>query len=171
NLNEAVIIQDNCLFSHVTAQFNFTTYDVRRDQDTINTNNMRRDIMVPSFEDCEDEDSQWQPYWYARVLNIYHANIHFHGRPKAEKIELLWVRWFGKDPDSAGGPSILRLNRVGFVPASDAEAFGFLDPALVLRACHLIPAFNSGRTLNLLGPSFARDVGPQGDWEKYYVMR
>jgi hypothetical protein len=86
-------------------------------------------------------------------------------------MEFLFVRWFGLDADWNAGPSHLRLDRVGYVQEDDAEAFGFLDPAHVLRACHLIPAFSVGRTAELLGPSFARDDNRHGDWENYYVNR
>ncbi|RDB17802.1 hypothetical protein Hypma_000674 [Hypsizygus marmoreus] len=56
-----------------------------------------------------------------------------------------------------GGPATLRLDRVGFVPGDDPDAFSFIDPALVIRACHLVPAFSLGRTFRLLRPSVARD--------------
>ncbi|KAF8871116.1 hypothetical protein BD779DRAFT_483746 [Infundibulicybe gibba] len=39
-----VIIRDHHIFSHATASFNYTTYDVRRDQDTINVNSSRCNI-------------------------------------------------------------------------------------------------------------------------------
>jgi hypothetical protein len=63
-----------------------------------------------------------------------------------------------------------RLPKVGFVPDSPT-AFGFLDPSLVLRACHLIPAFADGRTDDLLrhGPTAARPCGEVNDWTAFYV--
>jgi len=36
---------------------------------------------------------------------------------------------------------------------NDTEPFGFVDPACATRAVHLIPAFEHGRTAELLGPS------------------
>jgi len=68
------------------------------------------------------------------------------------------------------GPSNLCLDRVGFVPSEDADAFGFLDPELIIHACHLIPAFALGQNLWLLGRSTARD-SLAGDWENYYINR
>ena len=121
--------------------------------------------MLPSFEDVAEH-----PYWYARVLGIYHTHVFFHSEKKARKVEFLWVRWFGKDADWNAGPDSLRHDRVGYVPSSDADAFGFLDPKLVLRACHLIPSFHWGKTLRLLGPSIVRDSN-EGDWTNYYVNR
>jgi len=80
------------------------------------------------------------------------------------------VRWFGEEPGWLGGARHLRLDKVGYISEEDPEAFGFLDPSEVLRACHLIPAFVEGKTTSLLGPSIARD-GKDGDWANYYVMR
>ncbi|KAF8965639.1 hypothetical protein BDZ97DRAFT_2057933 [Flammula alnicola] len=166
-----VIVQNNFIFSHATASFNYTTYDVRRDQDTINVNSGRRDVMLPSFEDSSDENNQDNhPYWYARILGIYHANVFFDSKSKAERVDFLFVRWLGRDMEWNSGPSNLRLDRIGFVSSRDHDAFGFLDPALVIRACHLIPAFHWGTSIRLLGPSTARDSS-KGDWENYYVNR
>lgn len=158
------------MFQHATAAFNYTTYDLRRDQDTINTNGQRRDVMVSSNEDAGEGNEPPHPYWYARVLGIFHAKV-FHPRNRLpERMEFLWVRWFGRDPEWNGGPKHLRLDRVGFVPEGDPDAFGFIDPAQVIRACHLIPAFALNMTTTLLGPSSARD-NPRGDWTNYYVNR
>jgi len=161
-----VIIKDNLIFTHATAAFNYTTYDIRRDQDTVNINSGRQDVMLPSFE----EENQTHPYWYARVLGIYHANVFYGQARKPERVDFLFVRWFGRDVDQNSGPANLHLERVGFVPSEDADAFGFLDPELIIRACHLIPAFALGRNLRLLGRSTARD-SLVGDWENYYINR
>ncbi|KAF8256632.1 hypothetical protein EI94DRAFT_1821442 [Lactarius quietus] len=70
-----------------------------------------------------------------------------------------------------GGPGTCRLDRIGWVPESDPSgAFGFLDPARVIRACHLIPAFSYGKTTSLLSASQARDF-LTADWVNYYVSR
>jgi len=61
---------------------------------------------------------------------------------------------------------------VGFVEDSDELAFGFLDPSLVIRGCHLIPRFASGRTNALMsyqGPTVARAPGCTEDWTNFYV--
>ena len=64
-----------------------------------------------------------------------------------------------------------RLLRLGFVPGNDEAAFGFLDPAQVIRAVHLIPAFAWGLTTKYLPPSsIARgEKDPVNDWQLYYV--
>lgn len=164
---DEIHFQHNCIFEHKTASFNYTTYDVRRDQDTINTGGTRSHVMIPSYEDGED----CHPFWYARVLGIFHANVFYQDFSKPRRFEFLTVRWFGLDPDWLSGARHLRLDRLGYVPEEDPEAFGFLNPSEVLRACHLIPAFSEGRTTDLLGPSVARDSAIKGDWTNYYVMR
>ncbi|KAJ7241209.1 hypothetical protein B0H12DRAFT_1074570 [Mycena haematopus] len=59
-----------------------------------------------------------------------------------------------------------RLPKIGFVSEEDPNAFGFLDPALVLRGCHLVPAFAGGRTSQLLktvSSTAARPLGKTDD--------
>jgi len=166
---EDVKIQYNTIFSHVTATFHYTAYDMTQDYDSINCNNRngRRDVMLRACDDAR------HPFWYARVLGIYHANCYFgpNGSSRPDRVEFLFVRWFGRDPDWQGGPRTCRLDQIGWVPEDDPSgAFGFLDPARVIRACHLIPAFAYGKTPHLLHPSQARDFST-GDWVNYYVSR
>ena len=88
-------------------------------------------------------------------------------------MEVLWVRWFGKDSTYRAGPEAQRLDCVGFVTDDDdTEPFGFLDPRYVIHGCHLIPAFAHGQTNELLGPSIARgDPTETEDWRYYYIDR
>ena len=59
-------------------------------------------------------------------------------------MDLLWVRWFGRELGYASGWDTRRLHRLGFIPHDQPDAFGFLDPADVIRGIHLIPAFAHG---------------------------
>ena len=89
-------------------------------------------------------------------------------------MNFLWVCWFGKDLTYHSGPQARRLDRIGFVTDSDdTEPFCFLDPAYIIRAVHLIPAFAYGQTDELLlGPSIAcHDRKSTVDWKYYYVNR
>ena len=64
------------------------------------------------------------------------------------------------------------LPKAGFVPDHpDHAPFGFLDPLLVLRRCHIILSFPDGRTHELLapGPSLARLPGEVDNWAAFYV--
>lgn len=165
------------MFAHKVLRVNYTTYDVRRAQDSINPTSRRRDIMVYADEDQSLPHAH--PFWYARVLGVFHAWVVHSGEKSkslnAQRMEFVWVRWMGRDSDarSRGGWKTLRLDRVGFVPHdADSAPFGFLDPAHILRGAHLIPAFAHGRTDDLLqGPTLARDPGELDDWQFFYVNR
>jgi len=166
-----VRIVDNRIYSAKVLRVNYTTYDVRRDQDSMNPSTERRDIMVLSPEEGEDA----HPYWYARVIGVFHARV-LHTGPQAvnrsvQHMEFLWVRWFGIVPGHKYGFKVARLPKVGFVPDTDDQAFGFLDPSLVIRGCHLIPAFADGRTSELLTTqnTAARLPGEIDDYAAYYV--
>ncbi|KAK7042827.1 GLOBIN domain-containing protein [Favolaschia claudopus] len=174
DLADVNIVRDR-LYTHKILRVNYTTYDLRRDQDTINTRT-HPDIMVLAHED--EDDSRAHPYWYARIVGIFHAEVRHVGprsknTAKLHRMDFLWVRWFGRDTTHSAGWLAKRLHRVGFIPASepDLSVFGFLDPAEIVRAVHLIPAFHYGRTTELLGPSIARhfDDENQEDYEYYYV--
>lgn len=163
-------IVGNKLYSHKVLRVNYTTYDVRRDQDSMNPRT-HSDVMVCSRE----TESGGHPYWYACVLGIFHADVFLRGRNvrnrSVQRMEFLWVRWFGIDADHRWGRTVARLPKVGFVEESDPDAFGFLDPSLVLRGCHLIPAFADGRTSQLLAcpHSVGRPADETDDWQAYYV--
>jgi len=116
------------------------------------------------------------PYWYASVIGIFHAEVQHTGPRsrdfKPKRMEFLWVRWLGVVPAHSFGRKKARLPKVGFVPDSDEFAFGFLDPALVIRGCHLLPSFVDGKTTDLLateGPTEARTNGDRDDWTNFYV--
>lgn len=166
-----VRILDNRIYSSKVLRVNFTSYDVRREQDSMNPRN-HCNVMVLSPESGDDV----HPFWYAQVLGVFHARI-LHVDPNAtnksvQNIEFLWVRWLGLVPNHRFGFKHARLPKVGFVPSTDPLAFGFLDPSLVLRGCHLVPAFADGRTSDLLPVvhSAARSPNEHNDWVAFYVM-
>lgn len=121
------------------------------------------------------EDDDTHPYWYARILGVFHANVIHRGgdAPSFEprQMDFLWVRWFGRDPNNyRSGWKAKRLHRLGFIPADVPGAFGFLDPQQIIRGIHLIPAFAHGRTSLLLPPSIARPLHDKDkDWKFFYV--
>ena len=183
NDRQSLRIQGERIFSVQTCRLHYTTYDTQRESDTINPTYCA-DVMVRAPDEQESAEDQGtstcEPYWYARVLGIYHANVSTshpeapNGR-QVRRMDFLWVRWFGAEPRYAHGFGQARLPKIGFVPSDDKYAFGFLDPAQVIRCCHLIPAFNAGRTSDLLPckQSDARRTqgtkGDQDDWINYYV--
>ena len=167
----SVRIVNNTIFSAKQLSINYTMYDIRRDRDMINTNT-RRYVMLQSPE----IGTGAHPYWYAQVLGIYHASVSttHPAAPKhsAQHMQFLWVRWLGVEPDYCSGSKVARLPKVGFVQDVDEDAFGFLDPDLIIRGCHLIPDFNSGRTCDLMsynGPTVAWSPEEKDDWTNLYV--
>jgi hypothetical protein len=148
-------------------QVYYTTYDLRREYDTINPRT-HGDIMVLSGETTPSH-----PYWYARVLGVFHMEVWLNtgSRPIKRHLELLWVRWLAVLRNYKSGLNQARLPKIAFVEESDPDAFGFLDPGQVIRGAHLIPAFASGRGVNSLryGKSLARPGEQLDDWEEHYV--
>lgn len=166
-----LVFDNDYLYKHATVQFNYTTYDVRRERDVVKPGSA---IMLPNREDSDDTAGDVRhPFWYAVVLGIHHVRVsHAPTQTQGLRMDFLWVRWLGLDPDWKGGDSTCQLERVGFVPfGNDAggPAFGFVDPATVIRACHLIPAFAEGTTTGLMPPSKFRQA--DGDYVNFYVNR
>ena len=88
----------------------------------------------------------------------------------AQLINFLFVRWFGRDLSFRSGFKAKRLPRLGFIDSEDSGAFGFLDAQQIIRGVHLIPAFNHGKTTELLGVSMARQPKENHeDWMFYYI--
>ena len=113
------------------------------------------------------------------MIGIFHTQLLYqdpetqkiHG---PEKIEFLWVRWFGHDLPYHRGWVAKRLHCIGFIPDVDdpdmPEPFSFLDPKDVIRGIHLIPAFAHGHTADLLTPSIVHQPEENNeDWLYYYV--
>jgi hypothetical protein len=167
-----IIIHKNRLFRHHVMRVNYTTYDLRRDQDSINPRT-HPDIFVLSGETPENSADP-HPYWYARVIGIFHAQV-LHVGPQSksselQRMEFLFVRWFGNDMDYSAGWKTKKLHRLGFI-SEDRNPFGFLDPMHVVRGVHIIPAFAHGQTCDVLGPSkIARPFNStDDDWQYFYV--
>lgn len=151
-------------------QVNYTTYDMRREQDSLNPRT-HANVMVLS----QEKEADAHPYWYAHIIGIYHTLVRHESSHDPIPIKFLFVHWYGLDLDrtSCFGWKRCQLPKVGFVPDDSnagSSAFGFLDPAQVIRGVHLIPSFAEGLTDDLLEPSFAR-LEHEGDfdWRCYYV--
>ena len=122
--------------------------------------------MVLAHED-EGEEDERHPYWYAKVLGIFHVNVRISGPGNFEvmRMDFLWVHWFGRDPDHSGGFKKHRLHRIGLLDSTDPESFGFINPSDVLRAIHLIPAFSIAKT-----PAPPEDLDTdENDTDYFYV--
>ena len=158
-----LIICDEAIYCYPLIRFNFTTYDVRRDQDIIHPAFDKKDIMVY----CPGLDGPF-PWKYARVQGIFHAIVQTATLSTPKKF-FLWVRWFTPIDVNFIPAQARSYPRVSFVPhqSNEDEPFGFIDPEHVIRGCHLIPAFKLGRTFDLLPPSVARDKN--GDQKAFCV--
>jgi hypothetical protein len=168
-----IFFKNDLVYKHNVLRINYTTYDVRRAQDSINPHTEHRDIMLLA------NGSQHQ-YRYARVLGIYHTNVIYTGRGRGGKVdhhsqrmEFLWVRWF----ETVGDKTVQQgwqegmLDELKFHRITSEDAFGFVDPGDILRGCHLIPRF-------LLGKSRGEEARPRSicaqehkDWRSYYANR
>ncbi|KIJ43684.1 hypothetical protein M422DRAFT_252926 [Sphaerobolus stellatus SS14] len=168
---DEVIIRGRVLYCHQTCRINFTTYDMQRSQDTINPYNGHSDIMLHARD--EPSNPGYHPFWYARVIGIYHCLVRLRDTPNFQEIPLLWIRWFGRsDPRMRTAVNPNFMDQVGFVTAEDdTDMFGFIDPANVIRACHLIPAFHYGQSDLLCPRSVGRNNQDDLDYVHYYVNR
>ncbi|KAF8815986.1 hypothetical protein BYT27DRAFT_7185715 [Phlegmacium glaucopus] len=156
---DTVVICTNSIYQHKVLRVNYTTYDLRRLQDSINPCT-HPDIMLLSH------DNEQHPYWYARVIGIFHVDVIHTGpllkSPYKQCVDFLWIRWFGRDLDHRAGWLAQRLHRVGFLDAEQPGAFGI----------HLIPGFAYGTSTELLSPpqSVARlPLNEVQNWRYYYV--
>jgi hypothetical protein len=84
-----VIIPNSTINSVQTMQICYTTYNLRCKYNSINPRT-HSDVMVLSGESMPSH-----PYWYVRVLGIYHMEVWLNGnggsKPLKEHLEVLWV--------------------------------------------------------------------------------
>jgi hypothetical protein len=168
----SLFLKNDRIYEHQLMTIHYTTYDVRRGRDIIHTgkHTAHRDIMgllVP------EEQTETNRFWFAHVLGIYHVNVIYTGEGSSDRfttsrrLDFLWVRYYSQLGQRSSPRS---LDQLKFPPISESESFGFVDPASVLRCCHIIPAFYKGRRRILPAqvPSICRN---DRDWNVYYVNR
>jgi hypothetical protein len=104
---DTVIISNNHLYRHKVLRVNYTTYDLRRSQDSINPCT-HPNIMLLSH------DNEPHPYYYARVIGIFHVDVIHTGplskSPHNQRVDFLFIRWFGLDLDHNAGWIAQRLH-------------------------------------------------------------
>jgi hypothetical protein len=172
---DGILFKEDRIYRHRVLRINYTTYDVRRAQDTVNPNTARRDIMLLSNLQSQP-DSCVHQYKYARVLGIFHVNVIYIGPGmldyRARRMEFLWVRWYENIESSPvqDGWRDCRLDQLRFPPMDHPEAFGFVDPAHVIRAFHSIPRFVSGQQYQD-GLGISRCSRDSNDWRIYFANR
>ncbi|KAI0323247.1 hypothetical protein GY45DRAFT_1264953, partial [Cubamyces sp. BRFM 1775] len=161
----------NRMYLHKVLRINYTSYDMRREQDSINPRSHADVLMLAP-------PGEAHPYLYARLVSIFHVNAVLLDpgsdteEPEPELIHILWARWFELDTTHRAGFEARRLFRLRFANLNE-DAFTFIAPSQILRGVHLIPAFNYGRT-NIALPysSITRgeDDGEGGEDYKYYYV-
>lgn len=146
-------IRDDRLYRHRVVRFNYTSYDMRREQDSVNPRT-HPDIMLLD----PDSTPGALPYTYARVVGIFHAYARYTGPDstpamrRLQRIDMLWVRWYQLDNHAKSPFHHRRQPRLQFMDAHDPNtaAFDFVDPHVVLRAAYIMPAFYYGTTTEFL---------------------
>ncbi|KAH6907235.1 hypothetical protein BKA70DRAFT_1428201 [Coprinopsis sp. MPI-PUGE-AT-0042] len=156
--------------NEITMRVKYTTYDVRRDEDIIRLQS-KPNVMVLETQSHVADQSADDPYRYAQVIGIYHADVMFVGELRdgtrnyhSHRIDFLWVRWF----KHASPRGALRLQQLQFEDLQSPNAFGFLDPAEVVRGVHLIPCFASGQAKPTKSICSASE---RPEWNIYYLNR
>ena len=172
NCPDKVLFKHDHIYLHHILRINYTTYDVRRSQDVVNASTLHCNVMVLAEENADQDPSQFHPFRYARVLGVYHVNVVYMGPGivgyEPRRMEFLRVRWYR----AVGviGWRDYKLDCIRFPPLADEDAFGFIDPSDVLRACHIIPSFARGKT-HSDGRGLSLCARDSSDWAVYYVNR
>lgn len=175
----AVLFRYDRLYQHNILRVNYTSYDVRRSQDTINARTSHCNVMTLAENvdgaSISATTTSSRPYLYARVLGTYHANVFYNGPKKANyqqshRIDFLWVRWYEQLGSKRCAWSSRKLDCLRFLPVTDDHAFGFIDPSDVLRASHIVPTFSKGQLYQGLGTKgISACAQDSHDWREYNV--
>ena len=78
--------------------------------------NRRNVLIVKDTPENDNENDNPHPYWYARILGIFHMNIRYVGANPAvskepQQMDVLFVRWFGRNFTLQAGWKAKRLFR------------------------------------------------------------
>ncbi|RXW11255.1 hypothetical protein EST38_g14600 [Candolleomyces aberdarensis] len=169
----SVVIKDHRLYQHRLLRINYTTYDVRRDQDVIHLETPQCNIMLLNSD--FSASGSHSLYLYSRVLGIYHANVSYIGvlpdgtrRYDSFRLDVVWGQWY--ETLDHPGKEEFQLDRLRLCPVGTPQSLHFIDPSDILRAVHLIPQFSLGKVDSL--PPKSRLVTPQeSEWKGYYINR
>ncbi|KAF7344219.1 hypothetical protein MVEN_01712600 [Mycena venus] len=119
-----LLIKNDRFYRHKVLRVYYTTYNVRRGQDSMNLRT-RANILTLAPEGSA------HPFAYARITGVFHVNV-VHNVPGASQfptlMEVLWVRNFRIDTSFRAGFKAKRLHRLQFLPVDDPNVFSFLNP-------------------------------------------
>lgn len=165
---DRISFKKNRIYRHKVMRTMYTTYDMRREQDSSNGRS-HPDLMVYS------QDGEY-PFWFCRMVGLFHADVVYENDTREDfevRMDFAWVRWFGREHTPDLDTNSWRPPMLSFLPGGDEyrEPFGFIDRADVVRGVHLIPAFAYGTTDEGLGTSSVRQPlnGETVDYKYYYV--
>ncbi|TFK16819.1 hypothetical protein FA15DRAFT_606329 [Coprinopsis marcescibilis] len=168
----SVVLSNNRIFSHKLMKISYTAYDVRLDEDILHVDTPRSNVMMlnASFN-RNNNDSH--PFVYAKVLGIFHADVSFlgflangHRDLSSRRLEFLWVHWYQLVEQNCE----LSLDRVSLLPTSSPSAFGFIDPASVVRCVHIIPQFSQKR-IRPDGQATSAWANDAEAWKFYFINK
>ena len=170
-----VFFKNESLYQHKIIRVNYTTYDMQRGIDIVKPEGPRCNIMLLANHTDGSESSRLHHFMYARVLGVYHTDVVYTGPGmqnfEARSFQILWVRWYevvDSDPGSSGWDSST-LEMLRFPPLHQDNSFGFVDPEVVLRGCHILPAFDKGKRESNV--NISRSAKDNKDYLLYYVGR
>ena len=129
-----LIFANNRIYKHKVLRVNYTMYDLRRAQDSLNSRT-HANFMTLSHEDDIPDHKRFL-YWFGQIISTFYAVVQYNGpgstthSMEPQHLEFLFVCWFGHDMSYRGGWKSRRLHRIGFVGADDDMAFGI--PSLPL---------------------------------------
>jgi len=168
-----VFFKHESLYQHKIIRVNYTTYDMRRGTDIVKPEGPRCNIMLLANHTDGSDSSKLHQFMYARVLGVYHADVIYTG-PGMQNFEphtfqMLWVRWYEVVDPGSSGWNTSTLDMLRFPPLHQDNSFDFVDPEVVLRGCHILPAFHKGKRKSNVNVS--RSAKDSNDYLLYYVGR
>ncbi|KAF9494121.1 hypothetical protein BDN71DRAFT_1393825, partial [Pleurotus eryngii] len=90
-----VVLVNNRLYAHKVLHINYTSYNTHRCEETLNPRT-NSDFMAMSHD-------AHNPFWYGRILHIFHVVVHHPELATNQQMDFLWVRWFGINHSFSSG--------------------------------------------------------------------
>ena len=99
-MDERIFIKDDTLYEHLLLTIDYTTYDLKRERDSIHLKFGNQAVIMysPTSQDAE-------PWLYAYIVAMYHLFVCTATDPEPKCLEFLWVRWMQRDLSQLSGPS------------------------------------------------------------------
>jgi hypothetical protein len=167
-----VSISGDVLHIHPICTFNYTTYDQRRESDTVRSANLAGGFVVLAANDLEPNF----PFWLARVNLIFHVNVCARlpcGKYTSKRLDVLFINYYHFYKRDDWTPRRLPSFTFGSICGPSGRSVpdsAFLDPARVIRGAHVVPAFEAGHAAS--ESVYPTSILPRLDgqaWESFYL--